>query len=131
MNDKCVFCKIASKEIPSNIVYEDESFVAFLDINPLNIGHVQLIPKGHFRWVWDVDGFGKYWETARKVAQAMMRSLGVTMVEFLTHGMEIEHAHIWIVPIYGDEAFIKSDKRLSPTGEELAKTADKIRSGFD
>ena len=60
----------------------------------------------------------------------MMRSLGVTMVEFLTHGMEIEHAHIWIVPIYGDEAFIKSDKRLSPTGEELAKTADKIRSGF-
>jgi diadenosine tetraphosphate (Ap4A) HIT family hydrolase len=50
----CIFCKIISGEIPSHKVYEDENFLAFLDIHPQSPGHIQVIPKKHFRWVWDL-----------------------------------------------------------------------------
>ena len=130
MDENCIFCKIVNKTVPSNIVYEDDNFMAFMDIKPLNKGHVLLIPKNHYRWVWDVPNFGEYWEVARKVAKAQMNGLGVKMVEFLTHGMEIEHCHIWIVPIYENEVFIKAENRLSLTDAEMADIADKIKSGF-
>jgi histidine triad (HIT) family protein len=128
--DKCVFCKIVKGDIPSYRVYEDADFLGFLDISPLNIGHVQLIPKVHYRWTWDVPNFGNYWEVARKVAQAQMKALNAPMVEFLTHGMDIEHAHIWIVPIYKDEAFIKSENRKSFNQQEMEKTASEIKKAF-
>jgi len=124
----CVFCKIGTKEIPSNIVYEDEDFLGILDIAPLNPGMVQVIPKKHYRWTWDVPNFGDYWEAARKIARLQMEKLDAKMVEFLTHGMQVEHAHIWVVPIYGSEAFIKSENRLSPTRAELLEVHKKLTS---
>jgi histidine triad (HIT) family protein len=127
MEDGCIFCKIAHKKAPANIVYEDTDFIGFLDISPLNKGHVQLVPKIHYRWTWDIPNFGEYWEAAKKVANAQMKALSVPMVEFLTHGMDVHHAHIWIVPIYGSEAFIDSSVRKTFTKEELADTAEKIR----
>ena len=127
MQKDCVFCKIVKGEIPSYKVYEDADFMAFLDIAPLNKGHTQVIPKKHYRWTWDVPNFGDYWEVARKVANAAMKSLGAPMVEFLTHGAEVEHAHIWVVPIYEKEAFIdvSSRKQLGPRA--MTETADKIK----
>ena len=126
--DDCIFCKIAKKEIPSEIVYEDDDFMGILDIAPLNPGMVQVIPKRHYRWTWDVPNFGDYWEAARKVSKLQMERLGAKMVEFLTHGMDVHHAHIWVVPIYGDEAFINSENRLNPTKEELGEVGEKLRS---
>ena len=126
----CVFCKIVNGEIPATKVYEDDKFVGFMDIAPLNKGHVQLIPKVHYRWTWDVPEFGEYWEVAKKIALAQMKGLGAKMVEFLTHGMQVEHCHIWIVPIYGDEAFIKSENRLKFDKEELESFVDKIKESI-
>jgi histidine triad (HIT) family protein len=126
MQDDCIFCKIASGQIPARKVYEDEDFLGILDISPLNKGHVQLIPKKHYRWTWDVPNFGEYWEVARKVAQAQMKGLGASMVEFLTHGMEVKHAHIWIVPIYGKEAFIDVSGRKSFNDTQMDEVAETI-----
>lgn len=127
MGDECIFCKIVKGEVPSRKVYEDQNYLGILDIAPLNKGHVQLIPKKHYRWVWDVPDFGGYWEIAGKIARAQMKALGAPMVEFLTHGMDVPHAHIWIVPIYGSEAFIKSENRKVFSAEELDATAGIIR----
>ncbi|OGM59336.1 hypothetical protein A2955_00370 [Candidatus Woesebacteria bacterium RIFCSPLOWO2_01_FULL_37_19] len=126
--EDCIFCKIVRGEIPSYKVYDDDDFMAFLDIAPLNRGHVQVIPKRHFRWVWDVPNFGDYWEVAKTVALACMKGLGANLVEFLTHGIDVEHAHIWIVPIFNDEAFIKSEERKSFSKEEMENIAEKIIS---
>jgi|SRR3989344_2128571 len=126
--EDCIFCKIVRGEIPSYKVYDDDDFMAFLDIAPLNRGHVQVIPKRHFRWVWDVPNFGDYWEAAKTVALASMKGLGANLVEFLTHGIDVEHAHIWIVPIFNDEAFIKSEERKSFSKEEMENIAEKIIS---
>ena len=94
----CIFCKIVSKEIPSNIVYEDEKFLAFLDIRPLGPGHTQVIPKKHHRYVWDVPNAGEYFEVVRKIALAQKKAFGADIVRSQIYGEEVYHAHIWVWP---------------------------------
>ncbi len=105
MNEKdCIFCKIIEGVIPNTKVYEDENFIAFLDIHPLAPGHVQVIPKKHYRWVWDVPNAGEYFEVVKKIALAQKKAFGADIVRSQIYGEEVEHAHIWIWPeTTGDE----------------------------
>lgn len=96
--DNCIFCKIAKGEIPSYKVYEDADFYAFLDINPLAPGHVQVIPKEHHRWVWDVSNVGEYFEVVRKIALAQKKAFSVDMIRSQIYGEEVPHAHVWVWP---------------------------------
>ncbi len=113
----CIFCKIVRKEIPAHIVYEDENFLAFLDINPQSPGHTQVIPKEHYRWVWDVPNTGEFFGVAKKLALALRRAFGVDAIFSKIMGDEVHHAHIWVYPT--SEA--KGDKK------DLAGNAEKIR----
>lgn len=109
--DDCIFCKIAKKEIPTNIVYEDENFLAILDIHPLGPGHVQVIPKKHYRWVWDLPtgrqvspNIGEYFEVVQKIALAQKKAFGAKIVRSQIYGEDVPHAHIWVWPeTVGDE----------------------------
>jgi histidine triad (HIT) family protein len=92
----CIFCKIVSGEIPAYKVYEDEHFLAFLDIHPQSPGHVQVIPKEHYRWVWDVPNAGAYFEVAQKIAKAQQKAFATDWILSRIIGDEIAHAHIWI-----------------------------------
>lgn len=97
-NENCIFCKIVVGEIPSYKVYEDENFLAFLDINPRGVGHVQVIPKDHHRWVWDVPDVGEYFEIVRRIAKAQQKAFNTEMIRSQIFGDEIDHAHIWVWP---------------------------------
>ena len=112
--DNCVFCKIISRKIPSHKVYEDDNFLAFLDINPQSPGHTLVIPKEHFRWVWDLPAdrqaspnIGEYFEVARKIALAQRKAFNTEMIIGKILGEEIPHAHIWILP----ETSVSGDKK--------------------
>ena len=94
----CIFCKIAKGEIPAYKVYEDDDFLAFLDINPQSPGHVQVITKKHYRWVWDVPNVGEYFEVVRKIAKAQQKAFDTDFILSKIIGDEIPHAHIWIFP---------------------------------
>jgi histidine triad (HIT) family protein len=96
--ENCIFCKIANKEIPAHIVYEDENFLAFLDINPQSPGHCQIIPKRHYRWVWQVPNIGEYFAVAQKIALAQMKAFETDWILSKIVGDEVEHAHIWVYP---------------------------------
>lgn len=97
--DDCIFCKIFKGEIPCQKVYEDDKFLAFLDINPVAIGHTLLIPKTHFRWVYDSPNCGEFWQVAQKLAIGIKNSaLNPEFISFITMGNEVEHAHIHIIP---------------------------------
>ena len=96
--DNCIFCKIVAGEIPAYKVYEDENFLAFLDIHPQSPGHTQIIPKKHFRWVWQVPNAGEYFEVACKIALAQQKTFNTDFILSKIVGDEIEHAHIWIYP---------------------------------
>jgi histidine triad (HIT) family protein len=94
----CIFCKIVKGEIPAEKVYEDGNFLAFLDIHPLSAGHTLVIPKKHYRWVWDIPDAGVYFEVARKIALAIKQSFGTEYVFLKIIGEEVLHAHIWLFP---------------------------------
>ena len=112
----CIFCKIVKGEIPVFKVYEDENFLAFLDINPISPGHTQVIPKKHYRWVWDLPSRSRdcldvesisqtldpnisdYFEICQKIAKAQMKAFDTDFILSKIVGEEIPHAHIWIFP---------------------------------
>lgn len=101
----CIFCKIVSREIPAHIVYEDQNFLAFLDAHPQSPGHTQVIPKKHYRWVWDVptenpegSTIGKYFEVVQKIAHAQQKAFDTDWILSKIVGDEIAHAHIWVFP---------------------------------
>lgn len=96
--ENCIFCKIVKGEIPSYKVYEDDNFLAFLDINPESPGHTLVIPKTHYRWVWDVPNAGEYFEVAQKIAHAQMKAFETDWIISKIVGEEVPHAHIWLIP---------------------------------
>ena len=114
----CVFCKIVAKEIPAYIVYEDADFLAFLDIHPQSPGHVQVIPKKHYRWVWDVPDVGPYFEIVRKIARAQQKAFNTDWILSKIVGDEVEHAHIWVYP----------NNKVSGNANNFAANAEKIKS---
>jgi histidine triad (HIT) family protein len=99
MNDiNCIFCQIVQGKIPSFKVYEDEHFLAFLDINPKSPGHTQVVPKKHYRWVWDAPNVGAYFEVVKKIAQAQQKAFDQESIWSRVTGEDVSHAHIWIFP---------------------------------
>ena len=74
----CIFCKIVKGEIPSHKVYENEKFLAFLSIEPESPGHTLVIPKEHYRWVWDVPEAGEYFEVSKTLNSARFNDIRLT-----------------------------------------------------
>lgn len=98
--DDCIFCQIVTKNAPSHIVYEDRDYLAFLDKFPQTRGHLQLIPKTHYPWVWEIPNVGAFFVVAQKIIRAIIPVLGADHVTLTTRGDEVQHAHLWIVPQY-------------------------------
>lgn len=133
MSTNCVFCRIVAGRLPSYKVYEDDQFLGFLDIRPLNPGNSLLIPKKHYRWVYDVTNFGEYWEAAKRLSLAIQKTVKSESVSFLTLGYEVAHAHIRIIPRFvGDDhtAGIKLNAIKNIPPEEMARLASAIRSAL-
>jgi len=98
-DNNCIFCKIVSKEIPTEeIIYEDSDFLAFMDINPRSPGHVQVIPKNHYRWVWDIPNYGEYSELIKKIALAQKKAFKQEIIHGRIEGKDVPHAHFWVYP---------------------------------
>ncbi len=118
--ENCIFCKIARKEVPANIVYEDEVFLAFIDIHPQSPGHCQVIPKKHYRWVWQVPEAGKYFEVVKGLALAQEKAFNTDWILSKIVGDEVEHAHIWVYP----------NSAVAGNKKDFDGNADKIRNAF-
>ncbi len=127
----CIFCKIGAGEIPSLKVFEDDDYLAFLDISPLNKGHTLVIPKKHERWVYDVIDQGSYWDVASALAKKMEEKLGASYVMFVTWGLEVPHAHIHVVPRYendGHPGFLDFGLKKKFNDEDMKNIAEKLNS---
>lgn len=116
---ECIFCQIVEKKIPAHVVYEDTEFLAFLDIHPLSPGHTLIIPKKHYRWVWDVPNAGTYFEVAQKIAKAQQQVF-TEAVRSRTVGDEVAHAHIWVFP---DPETTEGDKLDFSHNAEVLRSA--------
>ena len=116
----CIFCKIVKGEIPSYKVYEDDNFLAILDINPQSPGHTQVITKKHYRWVWDIANAGEYFEVVKKIALAQQKAFGTDFILSKIVGDEIPHAHIWVFP----------NSSISGDAKDFTGNAEKIRQAI-
>ncbi|PIP53528.1 HIT family protein [Candidatus Beckwithbacteria bacterium CG23_combo_of_CG06-09_8_20_14_all_34_8] len=94
----CIFCQIVEGKIPAYKIYEDENFLAFLDIFPLATGHTLVIPKKHYRWVWDVENIGEYFKVCQKIANHFRQVSGEEMVLSMIIGNEVPHPHVHLIP---------------------------------
>jgi histidine triad (HIT) family protein len=123
----CVFCKIVRGEEAAHIVYEDAAYIAFLDKYPRTSGHMQLIPRDHYRFVYDVPDMAGMFGTAQRIIRAIIPVLGASHVTIGAYGHEIHHAHVWIVPQYG--SYRKVGEGLGKdTGHDQAPLARKLRT---
>lgn len=127
--DNCIFCKIAAGEIPCYKVYEDHQFLAFLDIHPRNPGHTLVIPKQHYRWVWDYPQVSAYYAVVGKLANALRKALNTEWVVSLVLGEEVPHAHVWLVPRFENDghggSIVLGNIKEIPK-EEMQQIAQKI-----
>ena len=104
----CIFCKIISKEIPSEIVYEDENTLAFLDINPINVGHTLVIPKTHHENIFDMpeDVLSKTVLVLRKVARSVDKisdGINVGQNNRLAANQLVNHFHFHVIPRFEND----------------------------
>ena len=124
MNNDCLFCKIASGDIPSYKIYEDEVVIAFLDINPDSNGHTLIIPKEHYLDLDDieVDTLTRILKTAKDLKIKLESKLncdGLTLIQNNGDIQEVKHFHLHLKPYYKDNN-IKDIKEIY----EILKDSD-------
>ena len=127
-----IFTKIINREIPAQIIAEDDRFIAFLDIMPLVMGHTLIVPKKEIDYLFDLDDqtLADINVFAKKVAIAIKKAVPCKRIGVAVIGLEVPHAHIHLVPMnsMGDINFTKP--KLKPSQEELTAVAGKIRGAL-
>ncbi|MBP5371253.1 MAG: HIT family protein [Bacteroidales bacterium] len=128
-----IFSKIVAGEIPAYKVAENDEFLAFLDINPMAMGHTLVIPKQEIPYIFDVDDdlLGRLMVFAKRVAKAVEASVTCARIGVGVVGLEVPHCHIHLIPLQNSVGEMNfGGPKLSPSQEELAAMAKKIQSNF-
>jgi len=128
-----IFSKIIACEIPCHKVAENEEFLAFLDIQPIRMGHVLVIPKKETDYLFDLDDqeLSELMVFAKSVAKAIKevypcKKVGVTVI-----GLEVPHAHVHLLPMNQLHDMDFTKEKLKPSQEELAASARLISEAFN
>lgn len=123
-----IFSKIAAGEIPSYKCAESEKFYAFLDINPLALGHTLVIPREETDYIFDIDDatLAEFQIFAKKVAIALKAAFPCKKVAQVVLGLEVPHAHIHLIPMQSEADVDFRKEHLSLPAEEMQAIADKI-----
>jgi len=124
--ESCIFCKIANKEIPSKVIYEDEKCLVFLDISPATKGHVLIIPKNHYADLFEIEESELFYlmGIAQKISQRLKDRLGFEGLNVVQNngsiaGQTVFHYHIHLIPRYKDDQQKINWNPTNPSAEEL------------
>ena len=125
-----VFSRIVAGEIPCYKIAEDENYLAFLDISPLQKGHTLVIPKREVDYFFDltdaeISGMQVF---AKKIAVAIKKAIPCVKVGQCVLGLEVPHAHIHLVPMQSEEDMRFTNPHLELTPDEFQEIAAKIAS---
>lgn len=133
--ENCVFCKIVKGEIPCYKVYEDSTFLAFLDLSPINRGHSLLIPKKHFETVLDINetDFGKMMKIGKKLSAKIIKAVNANGFELCINnkkaaGQIVPHLHLHIMPRFDKDRLKFNWPTKKYSQKEMEKIAEKIRN---
>jgi histidine triad (HIT) family protein len=140
MTAACVFCRIASGELPGNIVYREGRIAAFLDRNPLFLGHTLVVPIDHVETLDDLplDLIGPLFDVVRRMSIAVQSALGADgsfVASNIRMSQSVPHVHVHVVPRNEGDGFFSPRpiwKRRSYAGDaEAADYAARIRAALE
>jgi len=125
-----LFTKIINREIPAYIVAEDDNYIAFLDVSPLQKGHTLVIPKNETDFIFDVkdDELTGLILFSKQVAKKINASFDCNRVGMSVIGLEVPHAHIHLIPINAMEDMMFNNPRLTLSKEDFLEIQSKIVS---
>jgi len=130
----CIFCRIVQGELPSEQVYQTENVLAFLDIAPISIGHVLVVPKDHYQTLWDVPDelspeLNQVW---RRVGRAVLSAtqaagLNVVMNNYAAAGQVVPHAHWHLIPRHEGDRLLHVVQGEYDSNQDMQEMAEGIR----
>ena len=125
-----IFSKIVKGDISSHKVYEDDQFLAFLDIAPLKKGHTLVIPKRAEDYLFDLDDseLAEMMIVSKKVAKAIKKVFPCEKVGVAVLGLEVPHAHIHLVPLESEQDINFANPKLQLSQEEMSDIAAKLQA---
>lgn len=127
-----IFTRIVNGEIPCYKVAEDQNFLAFLDINPLQEGHTLVIPKNEINYIFDVedDLHAGLWNFAKKIGKAIEKVVPCQRIGITVIGLEVPHAHIHLIPLKTMYDMDFRKPKLKFTHEEFRGMAERIAAAI-
>lgn len=127
-----IFTKIINGEIPAYKVYEDDKFLAFLDVFPIQKGHTLVIPKQEVNYIFDIENelLAEYMLVAKKVAKGVEKVIPCEKIGVAVIGLEVPHAHIHLVPINGVTDIDFSKPKLELSKDEFTSLAEAIKEAI-
>ena len=135
--DRCIFCKIVSRRSPSNVVYEDDRYIGFLDLYPFSRGHTLVCPKQHGETIWDMSEaeIAGLFQVAFKVSKAVVSAVGADGFRLVQNNGEaanqvVAHVHVHVIPVMMEDKGRFAGRRQF-TEDEMEETAQSIRSEMD
>ena len=138
----CVFCKIISGEFKSSRIYEDDALIAFMDIQPVNKGHLLIIPKKHVELIADLDNdtSARMIMLANRINNALRKSdvklegINYFLADGESAGQEVFHTHLHLIPRFKGDGFgfiFPEGYRVDlPEREELNLIAEKVKKAL-
>jgi len=127
-----IFSKIIAGDIPCYFIAENDSAFAFLDINPLQEGHVLVVPKKEVNHYFDLEDadFIEVNKLAKRIANAMRKSFNCLRIGEAVIGLEVPHAHLHLVPINKMSDIDFTQPKLNPSKERMQELAELIKSNL-
>jgi len=137
----CVFCRIVKSVEPASIVYSDEKSLAFMDIRPVNCGHVLIIPRAHAAQLSELnpDVGAHMFKLAMRVAEGLRRSgircegINLWLADGEAAFQDVFHVHLHVIPRFRGDYFglrFGPNYDVRPDRRVLDETAEKIRTGM-
>ena len=127
-----IFTKIINRDIPGHIVAEDDNYIAFLDINPLVLGHTLVVPKKEVDYIFDLDNdtLAGLQLFSKSVALAIEEVITCQRIGIAVIGIEVPHTHVHLIPLRTMDDMNFSRSKLSPSQEELTQVSREINEAF-
>ena len=132
-DENCIFCKIANGDIPSRTLYEDENFRVILDLAPATKGHALILPKSHFKNLYEISDevAAKVLPLAKKMANTMTEKLGCDGFNIIQNNNEIAgqtvfHFHMHLIPRYENDGQNLVMKANEASADELDAVKEQI-----
>lgn len=126
----CIFCKIAKGEIPCEKIYRDDFVLSFLDINPVNPGHLLIVTREHYETMADVPDeiIAKVFVKSKQLMKTLKKAMKADYVAVSVVGVDVPHFHIHLIPRYFDDGMAAFWPTKKYAENQAKETAEKIRN---